>query len=242
MGSSGSAAVQVLDAESLAEVARPTTAQVAQGDLSRVAWSADGRFLLAGGTWVAGGGNAVRRWSVQDWSRYQDIVVSRNTVSDLRLPLAAGGGWLFGANDPSWGVLDSSARVQRRQDPAIRDFRDQLERCRCRATAAACASAPPAAARRCSRRRRLAHARRRPAPLPAARTAAPGLAFTDWRGETEPKLNAEKLVLIATSPRAASPSPRTAGASWWAWSGTCGSSRGRARRAGVGPWRAPCGR
>ena len=202
VGFDDSTAVQVLDAESLAEVARPATTQVTQGNLSRVAWSADGRFLMAGGTWVAGGGNAVRRWPVQDWTRYQDIVVSRNTVADLAtLPLAAGGGWLFGANDPSWGVLDSSARVRRRQDPAIRDFRDQLERLQVSQDGRRVRFGAPGggdAMQSFDVASRTLGADT--APLPAARTAAPGLAFTDWRGETEPKLNGEKLVLDRHEP------------------------------------------
>ncbi len=244
VGFDDSAAVQVLDAESLAEVARPTTAQVTQGNLSRVAWSADGRFLLAGGTWVAGGGNAVRRWSVQDWSRYQDIVVSRNTVSDLatlpRRPAAAGS---------SARTIRAGACWTRRRACSAGRIRPSATSatsssgCRCRTTAAACASAPRAAARRCSRST-SPRARSAPTPLPCPPRAPRRPASPSPIGAAKPSRSSTQRssCWIATSPRAASPSPRTAGASWWARSGTCGSSRGRARRAGVGPWRAPCGR
>jgi WD40 repeat protein len=205
VGFDDSPVVQVLDAQTLAEVARPATTGVTSGNLSRVAWSADGRSLLAGGTWVSGGGNAVRRWTVDDWSRFQDTVVSRNTVADLAsLPGAAGGRWLFGAYDPSWGVLDASAasaRVQRRQDPAIRDFREQLERLQVSHDGRRVRFGAPRGGEAMQSFDVASRTLEADAtPLPAARTAAPGLAFSDWRGETEPKLNGDRLVLDRHEP------------------------------------------
>ncbi|WP_295450762.1 hypothetical protein [uncultured Thiodictyon sp.] len=52
VGFNDSTAVDVLDGGTLAQVARPDTADVDNGDLGRVAWSADGRYLLAGGAGV----------------------------------------------------------------------------------------------------------------------------------------------------------------------------------------------
>ncbi len=48
VGFADSTTVQVLEAETLAEVARPSSAGVDNGDVSSVAWSADGCYLLAG--------------------------------------------------------------------------------------------------------------------------------------------------------------------------------------------------
>lgn len=200
VGFDDSAVVQVLDAQSLAEVARPATGGVGEGNLSRVAWSADGRSLLAGGTWAVRGGNALRRWSVDDWSRPQDSVLSRNTVVELvGLPAAAGGGWLFAAADPSWGVLDHSARVQRRQDAAILDFREQLDRLQVSADGrrvrfgALTVRGGSAAMHGFDVATRTLEADS--APLPAARTAAPGLDVSGWQGGLEPKLNGQPLQL-----------------------------------------------
>lgn len=196
VGFDDSAVVQVLDAQTLAEVARPSTSGVAAGNLSRVAWSADGRSLLAGGTWATGSGTSVRRWAVDDWSRFDDRVASRNNVVDLvALPAAAGGGWLFGASDPRWGVLDASPKVLRQQDAAIADFRQQLDRLQVSADG-----------RRVRFGVRGSSAMRSfdvptralevdDVPLPAARTQAPGLAFSGWRDEAEPRLNGELLLL-----------------------------------------------
>ncbi len=55
VGFDDSTVVQVLDAKTLKEVARPSTVGVDNGNLGSVAWSADGRFLVAGGRWDSGG-------------------------------------------------------------------------------------------------------------------------------------------------------------------------------------------
>jgi WD40 repeat protein len=196
VGFDDSPVVQVLDAQTLAEVARPITTGVAAGNLSRVAWSADGRSLLAGGTWVAGGGTALRRWAVDDWSRFQDSVASRNTVVDLvGLPAEAGGGWLFGASDPRWGVLDASGRLLRQRDAAIVDFRDQLDRLQVstdgRRVRFGIRGSPEMRSFDVPSRTLETD----DTPLPAARTQAPGLAFSGWRNEAEPQLNGQPLVL-----------------------------------------------
>ncbi len=196
VGFDDSPVVQVLDAKTLAEVARPAITGVAVGNLSRVAWSADGRSVLAGGTWVAGGGTSVRRWGVDDWSRYQDSVASRNTVVDLvGLPAEAGGGWLFAASDPRWGVFDASARLLRQQDAAILDFRGQLERLQVSADGRRVrfGSRDSAQMRSFDVPSRTLQADDQP--LPAARTQAPGLAFSGWRDGAEPQLNGQPLVL-----------------------------------------------
>jgi WD40 repeat protein len=196
VGFDDGAVVQVLDAQTLAEVARPSSSGVAAGNLARVAWSADGRSLLAGGSWASDGGTLVRRWAADDWSRFADSVASRNAIADLvALPASAGGGWLVGASDPRWGVLDASAKLLRQQDAAIVDFRQQLDRLQVSAdgrrvrfgvrgsTAMRSFDVPSRALEADA------------TPLPAARTEAPGLAFSGWRDGAEPRLNGQPLVL-----------------------------------------------
>ena len=119
VGFADSTVVQVLDVDALAEVARPATTGVDNGNLINVAWSADGRYLLAGGRWNVGGKFPVRRWPVGEWSRYEDLPLAGNTLMDL-VPLP-GGGVLFAAYDPAWGVVDPAFRVQQRQDGEIAD-------------------------------------------------------------------------------------------------------------------------
>jgi WD40 repeat protein len=187
--------VQVLDAQSLAELARPSIAGVVGGNLSRVAWSADGRSLLAGGTWAGPGGHALRRWAVDDWTRHDDRVVSRSTVVDL-VPLpAAVGGWLFGAHDPRWGVLDASARVRRTEDAAIADFRGQLDRLEVSGDGRRVRFGirGDAAMRSFDLPSRVLETDA--SPLVAPRTQAAGITLTGWRDEADPRLNGERLVL-----------------------------------------------
>jgi len=202
LGFDDSRVVQVLDAQTLDELARPVTTGVGNGNLGRVAWSADGRSLLTGGAWRVDGKHPVRRWAVDDWSRYPDMPVAKNTVQDLvALPAAAGGGWLFAASDPSWGVLDASAQVLRHRDEATADFRGQRDQLqvsndgrRVRFGYEVGGKEP----RVFDLGARTLEADGTPAsalPLQAARTEAPGLAITDWKNQTEPKLNGNALTL-----------------------------------------------
>jgi WD40 repeat protein len=187
-----STVVQVLDARTLQEVVRPSTVGVDNGNLLSVAWSADGRFLVAGGRWTSNGKLHVRRWSVDTWSQYSDVPVTNNTVQDLvALP---GGGLLFASTDPAWGVLNAG-QIQSRQDGAIADLRG------------------PGQLRLSADGRRVRFSYLWPAQdarsfdlvsrslgaddsaLSAARTAAPGLDIKNWGNRTDPTLNGQPLKL-----------------------------------------------
>ena len=93
-------------------------------DLSTVAWSRDGRQLYAGGKF--GYPKVVRRWDDGGRGRYTDIKVSNNTIMQL-LPLNDGG-MLFGAADPSFGIIDSQGHVRTLQGPGQLDFRARVLR------------------------------------------------------------------------------------------------------------------
>jgi WD40 repeat protein len=193
--------VLVLDAQTLAEVARPATAGVDNGQMERVAWSADGASLLAGGRWELDGKIAVRRWTVDDWSRHDDVPLGASTLTDaVPLPASAGAGWLFGLATPSWGVLDARAKLVRRVDPKIADLRAQEGEFRVSAD---------------GRRVRFGYALYGKEPrifdvgarvmeadsvaaasaLQAARTAAPTFKVTDWRDGYTPLLDGKPLGL-----------------------------------------------
>jgi len=186
--------VQVLDAGTLAEVARPSTVGVNNGNLLNVDWSADGRSLVAGGRWDVGGKCQVRRWPVGNWSQYRDIPLSNDTILDFaRLP---DGGLLFAAADPAWGVLDRDGRVLRRQDGVLVDLRDQRELLGLSAN---------------GQRVRFGFMRWGKEPkvfdvssrslgaddpqLASARTQAPGLKIENWINSTDPQLNGRPIKL-----------------------------------------------
>ncbi|HNN84115.1 MAG TPA: caspase family protein [Accumulibacter sp.] len=123
LGFADSTRVQVVDGETLAEIAQPTTQGVANGDLSSVAWSADGRVLFAAGRWHVQDKSPLRRWRTADWSPLADLPLANNTIMDLA-PLPDGR-VLFAAGDPAWGIVSADGGVELRREPAIADLRDQ---------------------------------------------------------------------------------------------------------------------
>src|SRR5262249_39560000 len=194
VGFRDSTVVQVLDAKTLTEVARPSTVGVDNGSLTSVAWSADGRFLVAGGGWAGGGKRRVRRWPVNAWSQYSDVPVANNTVMDLvALP---GGGLLFAAADPAWGVLNATGQIQSRQDGAIADLRgpDQLRLSADGRRVPFGYQWPGHKARSFDLVSRSLGAD--DSALAAARTVAPGLDIKNWESRTDhPTLNGQPLKL-----------------------------------------------
>jgi WD40 repeat protein len=193
IGFDDSTVVQVLDAKTLKEVARPSTVGVDNGDLALVAWSADGRFLVAGGQWDRGGKRPVRRWRMNAWSKYSDVPAANNTVMDLvALP---GGGLLFAAADPAWGVLNAAGQIQSRQDGVIADLRgpDQLRLSADARRVRFGYQWPGQDARSFDLVNRSLGAD--DAALSAARTAAPGLDIKNWGDRYDPTLNGQPLKL-----------------------------------------------
>jgi WD40 repeat protein len=194
VGFDDSTVVQVLDAHTLTEIARPSTVGVDNGNLRSVAWSADGRFLVAGGQWGGGGKCHVRRWLVNVWSQYSDVPVANNTVIDLvALP---GGGLLFAAVDPAWGVLNPAGQIQSRQDGVIANLRGP-DRLRLSADGRRVRFSylwPDQEARSFDLVSRSLGAD--DAALAAARTTAPGLDINNWQGRTDPTLNGQPLKLL----------------------------------------------
>jgi WD40 repeat protein len=193
VGFTDSTVVHVLDAKTLDEVAWPRTVGVNNGNLSSVAWDAEGRFLVAGGQWDVGTKKHVRRWPVNAWSGYSDVPVANDTVMELvALP---GGGLLFAAGDPAWGVLNAAGQVQARQDGAIANLRgpDQLRlsadgrRVRFRY------QVPSQDARSFDLVSRSLDTD--DPVLSAARTAAPGLDIKNWKDRTDSTLNGQPLKL-----------------------------------------------
>mgnify|MGYP001564759305 CR=1 FL=1 len=186
--------VQVLDVSTLAEIARPATTGVENGDLSTVAWSADGRALLASGKWQVDGKFPMRRWPVGNWTQYRDEPLANQTVMDLA-PLPDGS-LLFAAAGPAWGVLDQAGKVRHRQEGKLADLRGRGDEVWLSAD---------------GRRVRFGYlewgkdakvfdviSRNLSADEPtltAARTEAPGLTIEQWKNTTTPQLNGRPIKL-----------------------------------------------
>jgi WD40 repeat protein len=104
LGYSDSPAVLVLDADTLQTAYLPDVSGIDNGSLSSVAWSVDGRELLAAGTWIRTGGRyGLRRWADGGRGRVNDASMASNSVVGL-CPLSDGR-VLFAAADASWGWL-----------------------------------------------------------------------------------------------------------------------------------------
>jgi WD40 repeat protein len=189
-----STVVQVLDVQTLAEVARPSTIGVDNGDLGNVAWSADGRYLLLGGRWQVGGKSPVRRWPVGEWSRYEDLPLTINTIQDL-VPLP-GGGVLFAASGPAWGVIDPAFKVQQRHGGEIADLRNQRSIFGLSADARRVRFGYEQWGKDARSFDVTSRSLGRDAPeFAAARISAEGLDISNWQDKFDPSLNGQALEL-----------------------------------------------
>ena len=146
VGYDDTTAVDLLDGHSLAPLPGPDTTGIDNGDLSKVAWSADGATLYAAGTlrphrlapsWP---GPMPAPGHAASWRRAQ------NTVMTLR-PLA-GGDLLVAAADPYLARLGPDGAVRWQQGPKQADLRDQESSSRFRPTASRSTSAMRYGARR----------------------------------------------------------------------------------------------
>lgn len=196
VGYSDNTRVDVLDGASLQHLLTPDSTGVDNGQLGRVAWSADGASLYAAGQWAVGGERHLRRWPEGGRGEPVDVALSRNTVMSLR-PLPDGQ-LAFGAADPRLGLLGGDGRELWSVGPAAADFRNQYD--------VFAVSADGSQVRfgyeQWGRSPALfVLSERRLVPegsaegLTTARVEAPGLAVEGWRGGTEPTLNGRRLAL-----------------------------------------------
>jgi len=138
-GASDQGSVTLFDARTLK--ARKTFAPV-RGSLGRglgaVAWSADGKRILAAGTWTNEKGQfAILSWAVSGDGEPLVWPVARNTITALRT--MADGGLLYAAADPAWGIVGDKGQVQINVDSSLLDYRNLRSRFRLSADGAAIA-------------------------------------------------------------------------------------------------------
>jgi WD40 repeat protein len=124
VGFDDSSAVSILDGASLTPLPSPDTSAFRDGDLSKVAWSADGQRLLAAGKYQQGEGSSpLVAWPSAGGTPRLLPLGMTNTVMDLR-PLADGR-LVYGGGDPAWGVLDTQLqRTPLFRGPPVLDHRN----------------------------------------------------------------------------------------------------------------------
>ena len=109
VGFDDSTAVALLDGTSLEPLAPADTSSITNGNLTSVAWSADGRRLLAAGFYNQDDGSRpLVVWPAVGGAPQRLPLGMTNTVMDLR-PLADGR-LVYAGQDPAWGVLDPQLR------------------------------------------------------------------------------------------------------------------------------------
>lgn len=197
--------VALVSAQDLSPLASPSTSGIANGNISMVGWSGDGRHLAAGGVWDDGSGaKPIRLWQMVDGKpagQPQDLLLCQNSIMDLRgLP---GGGFLWGAYDPAWGITtagagDTKAVSHRLGSPPVADYRNLFDNFHLSADASVLVfgfqprGKEPASFHLPERRLILNPSAS--ATLRAPRTE--GLPITDWKNFPNPKLRNQPLTLL----------------------------------------------
>jgi WD40 repeat protein len=203
VGINDSTEVNVLNGRDLSLLYLPDTSGVNKADLSKVAWSADGNLLYAGGRHSDSNNRRfIRAWTNGGRGGYSDILLNaKNTIMHI-LPLRDGG-IIYGAFDPAFGALDAGGGPSLFTASDIADYRALLQDFLISADGETVqfgyelSGESPA---RFSLAERRLEALPQPATAGAALlqppiTEAKGLAITDWETTYEPKLNGQPLKL-----------------------------------------------
>lgn len=193
--------VQILDGLNLSEFALPDVSGVDNGSLTLVAWSTNGRSLVAKGVDMHGR-ESIRLWSAGNWSRLGDVPLSDNTVMDLvALPEATGESWLFAGGGPVWGVVKAQGQVAEPHDGKLADLREQRDQIRLSTDGHQFRFSYEKSGKTPYRfdinRRELALETTTSAgsALDAARIETPGFVVKDWKNNTAPTLNGKPIML-----------------------------------------------
>lgn len=98
--------------------------QKISGTLSAVAWSTDGAFLYAGGTYQSDHdpGSTVRRWADAGRGAWTDLLASTDAAVVTSLRPLASGSVAFASNAPAWGVLSADERLSVDRRPVTADM------------------------------------------------------------------------------------------------------------------------
>ena len=116
VGYADTTAVSVLSSADLAFLFSPDTAGIDTGDLSSVAWSADGRFLFAAGRYEDRSGHfPILRWAGAGRGERTALAAARDAVMDMK-PWGEAG-LLFASGDPRFGAFDGESKKRLDRGP-----------------------------------------------------------------------------------------------------------------------------
>jgi WD40 repeat protein len=117
-------AVDLFDGQSLALLSGPNLDGLAPGGLGKVAWSADGTVLFAGGLYYEGQGRPVLAWAGAGAGERRALQAGTDyTITGLAV--LPGGALLVAAADPFLAVLEADGRVRWAHSSPNADFRVQ---------------------------------------------------------------------------------------------------------------------
>ncbi len=200
-------AVVVLQAETLQQAYVPNTADIGNGSLNALAWSHDGRELMAAGTWKrADGMHGLRTWAdrgrgaATDASLASDSIVALHALADGRTVYAAADaawGWSLSAAGQSAAGQQGRAKLQTVASGLV-DFRGNRDQFRVSRDGSGIAFA----ARRDSLTQETSgfDFKNTAWVAPVAQwqppsTSGRGLQVSDWSDSTRPRLNGNALPL-----------------------------------------------
>jgi WD40 repeat protein len=188
--------VVILSGTDLKELFRPKTAGTPNGGFYAVSWSADGRFVYAGGFWMIDNVFQVRRWSDGGRGAFVDIPSAPSSITQI-LGLKANGGMLF-ASTENFGVIRVDARPLSLQGLGVIDLRSGLGPLRISAkgeTVQVDSWNPRHTYRFALSRRQMDVDPPADASLRPPSTEAPGLSVPNWFSSTAPGVNGTPLEL-----------------------------------------------
>jgi WD40 repeat protein len=126
VGYADAATADLLDGHSLAPLPGPNVDGLRNGNLSRVAWSKDGRTLYAGGRYDEGSICPVLAWANADRGECRALPAGSDTVQGLA-PLPDGR-LLVAAADPLLELLEPDGRPRWAHPSPNADFREQYDK------------------------------------------------------------------------------------------------------------------
>ena len=198
VGFADSVNVNILAAQDLSLQYQPNIDGVNNGNLGRVAWSADGATLYAGGRYYGDGSHAIRHWRRAGRGAFKDILgLANNTIQNLQ-PRKAGG-LFYAASGPTFGAIDANHQLLYRNKAGIADFRGQhgtlLLSDDGQTVQFGYQYGGKQAATFSLAQRTLKQFQKHSRGLHKARTEAPRLSITGWQDTRHPKLNGKTLIL-----------------------------------------------
>jgi hypothetical protein len=184
--------VTVLQASDLSVIA--TLVGSGTRNLTRVAWSPDGTVIFAAGETSNSDASALFRWRLSNPSHAEPLPAAIGRIGDLAV--TRDNLLLFGAEDPTLGVVDPAGRIRYALRTGIPDYRTLPGRLRVSGDGSVVEiPAAPGARRFSLTTQKLESVAPNAAPLPAPRISAAGWRIEGWGGDVPPKLNGRPLPL-----------------------------------------------